>query len=742
MNRITSKPKLFSAILSIILLLNGCFAPLSDAPTTDVEKSSDTLSIELGGTQKNPEEQSEEQPMGKYVETNCTPQIDGAFKPTSLRKSDGNLILSLYDGENRQATAFTWKNGTWEKAKTHSIQTFIDSLPAETAIRHVWHAGNDIWWIETQSDDLPALYRVAEHDVRIVDLSEIFSLVVPGDPLYIADFAVADGCAICCFVTTSGRCSVLAVDAQTCDLLYTITPPVAEHSLAIVNDTLYLRNRLSGTVDAYALHSGEKLLSHIAVPQIQEASAYTVTNDGGIVYLTMNGIFQCNLDSTVNQIMVEDKGFVYAVPQTNHYHLSCLDQSSYMVACVQDDALCVVTITLDASLPTQAAHSLSVWALEDSDIIRSAAAIFSKQYPDYDVQLTFGHDVTSQSLSDEDIIKNLNTRLLAGEAPDVLFLDGLPIHSLIEKGILSPLDNIVQQENFYKNILSAYTVDGTPYAYPTVFHIPLFVNCSNELDTTDFTSLDAFADLYANRDKIFNTSYADIFDSFYIAYSAEMFPAEKRIDEKKLHDFLQSTKAMIDGQGITAERNQYLMASGDGQSVTQTEYAMSLYHMAEGNTPCGTGLVNSCADGLKLFWAWPSVDIIPLPGNGFEAKEIVSIPINAAEPELAKAFVRIMLTEPAIQLNGVRQGFSVQKDVERFHIAEMISQSDTAYASDPLQFDWDTLIGQLTAPSLGSATVYNATHEAAFLYYHGSCDLDSAISRIQQALYLYFAEQG
>ena len=85
---------------------------------------------------------------------------------------------------------------------------------------------------------------------------------------------------------------------------------------------------------------------------------------------------------------------------------------------------------MDATLPTQAAQSLYIWALEDSDVIRSAAAVFANQYPDCDVQLEFGRDATSQALSDEDIIKNLNTRLLAGEAPDVLFLDGLPIRSL------------------------------------------------------------------------------------------------------------------------------------------------------------------------------------------------------------------------------------------------------------------------------------------------------------------------
>lgn len=96
------------------------------------------------------------------------------------------------------------------------------------------------------------------------------------------------------------------------------------------------------------------------------------------------------------------------------------------MSCLQNGAPLTVLIRLDATLPTQAAQSLYIWALEDSDVIRSAAAVFANQYPDCDVQLEFGRDATSQALSDEDIIKNLNTRLLAGEAPTCFFWTACP----------------------------------------------------------------------------------------------------------------------------------------------------------------------------------------------------------------------------------------------------------------------------------------------------------------------------
>ena len=548
-----------------------------------------------------------------------------------------------------------------------------------------------------------------------------------GTAPYITDFAAAPGYAVVCLADGAGSCVLQIVDGQSGDISATIRPSVVDYTFAVSGNRLYLRNRNAGTMDVYALPSGEKADSFAIVPEAQEVAAYAVDGENQqIVFLTMDGVFQAGFGSSVKQAMVQEKGFVYAAPQTTDYEILPLGDAAFLVSCLQNGAPLTVLIRLDATLPTQAAQSLYIWALEDSDVIRSAAAVFANQYPDCDVQLEFGRDATSQALSDEDIIKNLNTRLLAGEAPDVLFLDGLPIRSLMEKGVLASLDGVVSMDGYYENILTAYSLDGRPYAYPSVFRVPVFVSGSSEINVDDYASLASLAALYQEQSLIFNTSYEDIFDSFYIASSAGLFPEEKRIDEDALRAFLQSTREMIDGQQITAQTNEYVMASGNGQSVAQSEFAMSLIKVAEGSYPCGTGVVSSRSDALKLFWSYPAVAIRPLPGSGFEAKEIVSIPANAANPTLAKAFVQIMLTDPVVQLNSLYKGFSVQRDVENAYLAQTIADGEQTYAADPLTCDWDSLIEELGAPSVSSATIYDVTHEAAFDYYGNEIALATA----------------
>ncbi|WP_279060016.1 hypothetical protein, partial [Gemmiger formicilis] len=113
----------------------------------------------------------------------------------------------------------------------------------------------------------------------------------------------------------------------------------------------------------------------------------------------------------------------------------------------------------------------------------------------------------------------------------------------------------------------------------------------------------------------------------------------------------------------------------------------------------------------------------------------------AANPTLAKAFVQIMLTDPVVQLNSLYKGFSVQRDVENAYLAQTIADGEQTYAADPLTCDWDSLIEELGAPSVSSATIYDVTHEAAFDYYGNEIDLDTAVQRIEENLGLYFSEQ-
>ena len=94
-----------------------------------------------------------------------------------------------------------------------------------------------------------------------------------------------------------------------------------------------------------------------------------------------------------------------------------------------------------------------------------------------------------------------------------------------------------------------------------------------------------------------------------------------------------------------------------------------------------------------------------------------------------------------LPLPSTPDGKITAEQVENAYLAQTIADGEQTYAADPLTCDWDSLIEELGAPSVSSATIYDVTHEAAFDYYGNEIDLDTAVQRIEENLGLYFSEQ-
>ena len=99
--------------------------------------------------------------------------------------------------------------------------------------------------------------------------------------------------------------------------------------------------------------------------------------------------------------------------------------------------------------------------------MKQAASLFQMEHPDVRVELIDGAGESGSTLK-SDTIRSLNAELLNGNGADVLVLDGLPIESYIEKGVLEDLSDIitpmVKAGELYPNIAESFTgSDGSVY---------------------------------------------------------------------------------------------------------------------------------------------------------------------------------------------------------------------------------------------------------------------------------------
>lgn len=78
----------------------------------------------------------------------------------------------------------------------------------------------------------------------------------------------------------------------------------------------------------------------------------------------------------------------------------------------------------------------------------------------------------------EDVIRTLNTELMAGKGPDLLLLDGLNVDSYIEKGVLADMTEQarrLEEDGLMPNLTNAYCRDGRVYGVPARFTVPVMM---------------------------------------------------------------------------------------------------------------------------------------------------------------------------------------------------------------------------------------------------------------------------
>ena len=107
---------------------------------------------------------------------------------------------------------------------------------------------------------------------------------------------------------------------------------------------------------------------------------------------------------------------------------------------------------------------------------KAAARSFEKLNPDILINITSGNQEnmpgTQYQMVSEDYLKAVNTELMAGKGPDILYGHEWSFDVYARKGILVNLDKYIKSDNkadYYNNILDALKTDGCQYILPVSF---------------------------------------------------------------------------------------------------------------------------------------------------------------------------------------------------------------------------------------------------------------------------------
>lgn len=420
----------------------------------------------------------------------------------------------------------------------------------------------------------------------------------------------------------------------------------------------------------------------------------------------------------------------------------------------------------DANATLDPDKALTVWSLEDNNLVRAAIAELRKKNPGASVKYEIALE-GDNAANVSDAIKTLNTRLLNGSGPDIIILDGTPAESYAAKGMLLDLSELLDTGDIYDNLISSYNTDGKLYYLPTQFLMPALMSSGDSLNkVTDLDSLvslivdgndtasrdansgDPFGGIpESERSELYFDNLQELCDVLWLA-SAPAVISDNKLNADALRDYLEAVKSISDkynlmqteaGDGRGGARIAMAVSAGGGGAATVVPSSLIRYTMQQTNY----GAFN--AGNLQLMQmmmerANSEIKLFPgLVSGAWEPSAIAAVSADTKSPEFAAQFIQSMLALDVQQLN-YGTGLPVTKAGMAAQIAninEQLAESDRG----SFTIDIDTLIGQLSVPSMGDTVLTDMMWDSVERLCKGELDVEGAVKTIEQNIKNYLAER-
>lgn len=707
---------------------------------------------------------------GKYVETEITPtgftDFDNnrmAYPLGIFPRPGGVLDLLALNSTDDRTDIFCWYHSkdlgeTWEMIDT----SWCDALAAQ-------HGSESVPIVAAALDDPGNLYCILQTDsggfsmIKVVD-GAVAEINIPDwnttkdQNVYIAKFHILQNGDIAVLYDSHEQ-FLCIYDGVTGDKK--LERNIKREPFAFISNG-YAQIEFVGSEQAYkcfAYHcSGTEEASFPLTynPQVQ----YAISGDTDRVFiLSPEAVTEPGNSAAAGNVIMEASFYSFGNPSwsADEFKYCEEDKSFYLILhCNEDGSNKIYRYTYNASISPGAREQLSVFALQDSNTLRQAISSFQVAHPDKAIHLEIGLS-EGFSVTKEDVIRSLNTELLAQKGPDVLILDGLPVESYIEKGALSDLSDLVADGGYFSNIVRCLSSDEKVYAIPARYKIPVMVGDKDLL--ADYNGLQKMADNPAvapaasqagiqdingvplnQRPLITIRQYEDLIKLFYSTYAPAFFNDKNTLNFEVLSKFLSDSKSVY---------QKYSLIQGNSNRTPEPEITSLLpLDVFSGYTLLGVADASGFMEctywskalnfGKKDESEYGEIYMEPLNGAAtrvFVPTNIAAVNASSAQQETAKEFLKTLLSND-VQKSAFSEGFPVNK--EAFQYACQFSKNESVYYA----LDMEEMAGSLAIPVIVDETILGAILDEVQPYYDDEETLDEAIAHIGAKLRTYLAEKS
>lgn len=436
----------------------------------------------------------------------------------------------------------------------------------------------------------------------------------------------------------------------------------------------------SSQVLLYDTQTGEQKSSEEALDKASAEngffSAVDTMDAGESVYcLSSGGLYHYKFGGSVMEQLIDGSMNSLGSPGCYPLALTMIDEQNLLVAANDsnsDAALGMVVLRYTYSADTSAKpdKELKVYSLYDNREIRQSISRFQKEHTDvyvnYQTALSENNGVTVS-----DALKTLTTEIMAGNGPDVLLLDGMPVETYIEKGVLKDLSGLIKESggSYFENIISAYQDEqGQMCAVPARFMIPMI-----HADSAYYTPGEDFIAFTERKDTMVNMEPKAVVEKFWYTCGAAWQKEDRTLDETKIAEFLSRLKNAYGEYDNNAEdvntATGITMEDGGTQEVQDVSLTGGDFDLAFGRWNTNFGLCGSMDYGMQQAVNKKLKDGKRdlMPGQAdhvFVPAMTMGISSKSAQPETAEEFVKYLFSAEAQKVSQLG-GFPVEKEAFR-----------------------------------------------------------------------------
>lgn len=448
----------------------------------------------------------------------------------------------------------------------------------------------------------------------------------------------------------------------------------------------------------------------------------------------------------------------------------------------------LVRFSFDPDMPSVPSETLKLYSLEESYDLRTAISLYQVSHPDVFVEYEIGM-AEGSGITREDALKKLNTEIMAGEGPDLLMLDKLPMDSYIEKGLLLDLSGAIEElskeEELFENLFQALKREDSAYngIYAAPGQAALPVMLGREQYVSGMTDLAAVADEveqiradYPEKDILGICSEKGIMKVFAVASAPVWKKDNGEINREAVEAFLVQTKRIYDAQmdGISQKSIDRYNDSGSWYSELygdKWEYELSMYGL---NTLEYVGDYTQFMAGMTTYpygyfditsaakaKGYEDTLLVPMTGlcsNIFVPQTMLGISASSSKKELAVDFLKAFLGKEnqcalgglAVNKEALEELFTPEEEYlgenNQYGSMAMVDEDGVEVNLDvyfPDEEEIKTLEGWMESadtPYIEDTVFEEAVFEEGAKYIQGGQSLEETLDAIWQQLAIYMSE--